>query len=63
MLDQQRLKFLSTIDDLADDNVDVAAVLARVRLLRLTPTTVEQRAGRRHPGGRRGGLLRSPKAI
>ena len=37
MLDQQRLGFLSTIDDLPDDDADVAAFLARVRLDRLAP--------------------------
>jgi len=37
MLDQQRLRFLSTIDDLPDDDADVAAFLARVRLRRLAP--------------------------
>ena len=40
MLDQQRLRSLTTIDDLPDDDADVAAFLARVRLDRLAPASV-----------------------
>ena len=32
MLDQQRLRSLSTIDNLADDDVDIAAALASMGL-------------------------------
>jgi hypothetical protein len=39
MLDQQRLRFLSTIDDLPDRDADVLVVLARVRLRRLAPAS------------------------
>ena len=40
MLDQQRLRFLSTIDDLPNDDADLAAFLASVRLDRLAPTPI-----------------------
>ena len=51
MLDQQRLRFLSTIDDLPDDDADLAAFLARVRLRRLAPTPIKQDIGGLHAGG------------
>jgi hypothetical protein len=57
MLDQQRLFLVAAVKDLADDDVDVAALPASVRLDRLAPATVEQRAGRRYPGRRWAGLL------
>ena len=42
MLDQQRLRFLSTIDDLANDNVDVAACTQAGVLLTITPDGVRR---------------------
>ena len=53
MLDQQRLRFLSTIDDLPDDDADVAAFLARVWLDRLAPTAIKQDVRGLDASGRR----------
>ena len=51
MLDQQRLRFLNTIDDLPDDDADVAALLAGMRLRRLAPTPIKQDIGGLHARG------------
>ena len=53
MLDQQRLRFLGTIDDLPDGDADVSVVHARVRLRRLAPAAIQQDVGGLHASGRR----------
>ena len=57
MLNLQRLRFLSTIDDLPDRDADVVAVLANVGLRRAAPAAIQQDACRRHARGRWHGLL------
>ena len=57
MLDQLRVIFLRTIDDLPDDDPDIAALLASVRLKRFAPAAIQQNASRRHTGRRWHGLL------
>ena len=50
------LHFAVALDDRSDDDLDVATIRAAVDLRRTSPATVEQGAGRRHTGRRRGGL-------
>jgi hypothetical protein len=57
MLDQYRLFFADDINDLADDDLNVAtAVIGNVRLNRFAPAPVEQRGHGGH-AGRRGMLF------
>ena len=48
MLDQLRVILFNGIDDLADDDGDVASIFAAVDLSRSAPTPIEQSGGRRH---------------
>jgi hypothetical protein len=56
VLDQSRF-FIVDVDDLADDDLNVAAVLASMRLERFAPTAIQQNSCRRDAGRRGAGLL------
>ena len=57
MFDQQRLRFLSGVEDRANDNRDSPIILPAEGLRRLAPAAIQQDACRGHTGRRWAGLL------